>query len=317
MKKGLTTLSFLLFIICIFPSYGNASNLKIAVSIPPQKWLCQKIGGNLVTTEVLVAKGQDPHTFEPSPRQMAALLKSKLYFTLGLDFEFQVLKKIDQSSSKIKVVDTSLHQNGDKDVSGHEDTNRAQVSHHEQDSHHDKEGHHEEESHRPHHDHEGEDPHIWLSPVLLKEVAEVMASAMSDEDPKNAGMYGKNLDLLLAELDQLHATIQKRLAPYEGASFYVFHPAFGQFAATYGLVQEAVEIEGKEPSPKQLKALISKARSENVRIIFVQPQFDVKSAEAVANAIEGEVIPLDALAEDVASNLTEISKRIESALATR
>ncbi|MFH1742105.1 MAG: zinc ABC transporter substrate-binding protein, partial [bacterium] len=104
------------------------------------------------------------------------------------------------------------------------------------------------------------------------------------------------------------------LKPYRGESFYVFHPAFGYFGDAYGLKQEAVELEGKAPTPRQLSTLIKKARTENVRIIFVQPQFDKKSAEAVSNSIDGAVVPMDPLAKDVLKNLEEMAMKVGKAL---
>ena len=118
----------------------------------------------------------------------------------------------------------------------------------------------------------------------------------------------------VATLTRLHHDLSTELAPFKGASFYVFHPSFGYFAREYGLRQQAVEISGKSPTPKQLSALIARARQDRVRIIFVQPQFDSRSAIAVARAIDGVVEPLDALAEDVAANLRTMAARITRAL---
>jgi zinc transport system substrate-binding protein len=104
------------------------------------------------------------------------------------------------------------------------------------------------------------------------------------------------------------------MIPCNGSRFYVFHPSFGYFASAYGLEQVPVEIDGKSPSPQQLAALITQARSENVKVIFVQKQFPLKSAKAVANAIDGDVVQLNPLAEDVIANLREIAETLLHAL---
>ncbi len=288
MRKYIRIYVFIFSLIVVMHGQDSVAGLDVAVSIPPQKWLCQKLGGKHITTKVLVNRGQDPHTFEPTPKQMVSLLKAKLYFTLGLEFETQILKKINQASSSLEIIDTSLRGREEK----HDDID---------------EDHHDE-------DHHVSDPHIWLSPPFLKEIAVVMAEAIIQADSANRHYYEKNLESLLLELSVLHDTIQQKLLPFRGASFYVFHPSFGQFAKTYGLTQEAVETEGKAPSPKQLATLITRARKEKVHVIFVQPQFDAKSAMAVANAIQGEVVPLDAMAEDVSNNLKLMSEKIVSAL---
>ncbi|MDO8945870.1 MAG: zinc ABC transporter substrate-binding protein [Desulfocapsaceae bacterium] len=133
----------------------------------------------------------------------------------------------------------------------------------------------------------------------------------------NRSTYEKNLLEVNRTLDQLHQQITQELAPFQGASFYVFHPAFGYFAHTYHLQQKAIETGGKSPSPRQLSSLITEAKTNKARVIFVQPQFDPKSASAVANAINGEVVPLDPLAEDVITNLKTMTKKIKMALTAK
>ena len=105
-----------------------------------------------------------------------------------------------------------------------------------------------------------------------------------------------------------------KLAPYEGAQFFVFHPAFGYFAREYHLHQVPVEIAGKSPSPKQLFKIVSQARSQNIRVLFIQPQFDPNSAKAVAQAIDGTVATLDPLAENVIVNIEAMAEAIAESL---
>jgi zinc transport system substrate-binding protein len=267
-----------------------AMPLDIFVSILPQKWLVEQIGGDLVTPHVLVDKGQEPHNFSPTPKQIATLFRARLYFTLDLEFEKAIIGRIKSSAQNLQIINTasgidkipiSIVGQGKNMNSGHV---------------------------------EGLDPHIWLDPRNLLLMAQNMARAMSAADPEHESVYDKNLKSITAKLDDLYKTLLQQLAPYRGASFFVFHPAFGYFAHAFGLQQRAVEAGGKSPGPKQLRALISLARSENVRVIFVQPQFDPKSAAAVASAIGGEVVPLDSLAEDVPGNLKKMAQKILSAL---
>ena len=140
--------------------------------------------------------------------------------------------------------------------------------------------------------------------------------ALAQADPEHAEEYEKNLAILCGELDALHEKIAKKLAPYRGQSFYVFHPAFGHFGKTYGLTQRAVEFEGKQPSSRQLRALIQRAKAEQVRIIFVQPQFDRRTAEVVAESIGGATVPIDPLAKDILKNLDEAAREIERSLSS-
>jgi len=271
-------------------------SLKVFVSVPPQKWISDKIGGALVTTEVLVNKGQDPHTYEPTPKQLTTLSQAKIYFTLDLEFERQIIPKLEQTVPTLQIIDTA------------DAIPKIALTEHEHDEH-DKTtgGHH----------HEGLDPHVWLSPLNLKIMAAEMARAMIASDPANKATYEKNLSETTRILDQVHQKIEQKLAPYQGASFYVFHPAFGYFAHAYHLQQEAIETGGKSPTPRQLSSLITQAKASKARVIFVQPQFDPRSAQAIANAIHGEVVPLDPLAEDVAANLEIMATKIQAAFTAR
>ena len=95
---------------------------------------------------------------------------------------------------------------------------------------------------------------------------------------------------------------------------WLFHPAFGYFAQAYGLEQQAVEVAGKTPTPRQLTGLIRKAKADGVTLIFVQPQFDQRSAAVVAKAIGGAVVPMDPLAKDVLANLKTMATKVEKAM---
>jgi zinc transport system substrate-binding protein len=271
---------------------ATAAPLQVTVSILPQKWLIKRIGADKVSVQVLVDNGQEPHNFAPTPRQLTRLFRSKIYFTLDMAFERQVTRKIQQSGGRLLLIDCtrSIHRIPITDSTPDAGNNHGG------------------------HGRTGLDPHVWLAPVNLIAMAETMASELAAVDPAGAALYAGNLKRITAELRQLDSRISLTLAADQGASFFVFHPAFGYFAHAYGLHQEPVEVAGKSPSPKQLRSLIQKARREKVKIIFVQPQFDARSARAVARAIGGEVVPLDPLAEDVVGNLTLMAEKIHSAL---
>jgi len=278
-----------------FAPGGFAAPLQVFVSIPPQKWLADQVGADLVSTHVLVDRGQEPHNFEPTPKQIAALSRATIYFTVDLQFEREIARKLQQARTGVKLIDVTasiqkISITGSRPGGG--DANRGA------------------DQQRLN----GLDPHVWLAPANLKSMARAMAAAMATADPDNILSYERNLKAVTAALDQLNEHIEQTLAPYRGSTFFVFHPAFGYFAHAYGLHQEAVEVAGKSPAPRQLRFLIRRAKADGVRVVFVQPQFDPKSAQAVAHAIGGEVVPLDPLAEDVVGNLKIMAEKIQAAL---
>lgn len=297
-----------LFLTMLVANQANAA-LQTFVSIPPQKWLVDRIGAELTTTTVLVGDGQDPHSFEPTPQVVSRLASTTLWFTMDMEFEEHLISKIRQAAPKLQIVDIT------DGITKRRMAGGKGEHHHDEHAHNQQEHDVKHEKAHPHSGHEGGyDPHVWLSPENLIIMAKAVEQALVDVDPVNSGTYMRNRKQVEEELTKLDQVLGRMLAPHKGASFYVFHPSFGYFANAYGLKQHAVEVEGKEPTPRQLSQLIPRAKTEGVKVIFVQPQFDSRSAQVIAEAIHGEVVPLDPLAEDVPSNLRLIGERINSAL---
>jgi zinc transport system substrate-binding protein len=261
--------------------------LRVAVSIPPQAWLVREVAGDRVEVITALPSGSSPATYAPTDAEVSRLMRARLYFRIGVPFErgpwFQALKR----TARADIVDQ-----------------RAGVRLRRLENHH---HHHDDGDHD--HDHSGDDPHVWLSPRLLKIQARTVTAALAEADPEHREAYEKRLALLLDRLDELHAALERRLAPFRGRSVFVFHPAWGYFTDDYGLKQEAIEIEGKQPADHELTEIQRRARAAGARVIFVQPQISGRAAEAVARAIGGRVESIDPLAPDVAANLTRVAER--------
>ncbi|NPV03560.1 MAG: zinc ABC transporter solute-binding protein [Syntrophaceae bacterium] len=281
------------------PSQVLAENarLTVFVSILPQAYFLERIGGDRVHVEVLVGKGQSPHAYEPSPQQMARLHEARAWFLIGIPFERHLVQKLRPDGSGPVLVETQ------KGVP------RRALERHDHDAHrHEGTGGHEE------HGAGAPDPHIWMSPRLVKIQARNIFEALARIDAASREHYARNLQSFLRDLDRVDADIARSLAPVRGRKMYVFHPAFGYFADAYGLIQVPVEIEGKEPGARQLARLIDRAKRDRVRVIFVQPQFSRKSAEAVAKAIGGAVVPVNPLAKEYLANLESVASAVGQGL---
>lgn len=153
-----------------------------------------------------------------------------------------------------------------------------------------------------------------MSPRLVKIQARAICEALARLDPAGKAHFEANLKAYSAELDRLDARLAARLAPLKGRKMYVFHPAFGYFADAYGLLQVPIETEGKEPGPRQLARLVDQAKRDQVKVMFVQPQFSTKSARAVAASLGGAVVPIDPLARDYLANLERLAAAVEQGL---
>lgn len=292
--------------------YVASSTLEIQrpcifVSVLPQAFLAQRIAGEHFSVEVMVGPGQSPHVFEPTSRQMTALSSARLYFTTGIPFEQTLVEKISPTFKSLRFVDTTagltLRPGEDCEHDRSHDAEHHDAAEHE----------HDHDDHDPaHHDHDhgAPDPHVWLNPLFAEHQARVMTDALIAADAAHAADYERNFAALSNDLRAADAHIADALAPFKGRAFFVFHPAYGYFADRYGLIQTPVEEAGKEPSARRLVALIDRAKASGVKLIFVQPQFPSKCAEAVAEAIGGAVMPMDDLARDYLANLNDMADKI-------
>ncbi|MDG2125194.1 MAG: metal ABC transporter substrate-binding protein, partial [Verrucomicrobiales bacterium] len=149
-----------------------AAPLEIFVSSPPQQTIVERVGGPHVNVSALIGAGQDPHHFNITPAKAVALKKAKAYFATGLPFELSQLDKISSASKDLELVNIArgieLQELGEHDHGGHDD--------------------HEGHDHHAH----AEDPHIWLSPPLLKTQAKTVCDILSKLDPDHAADFEKN-----------------------------------------------------------------------------------------------------------------------------
>ncbi|MFA5182187.1 MAG: zinc ABC transporter substrate-binding protein [Syntrophales bacterium] len=285
---------------------GEKDKIPIFVSILPQAYFLERIGGSHVDIEVLIGAGQSPHSYEPTPKQMAKLATARAFFSIGAPVEKGVLRKIRQSHKQLLIVETQQgityrylaghdHEHGDSHGKDHKTEGRVTYA---------------PAKAGP----KTPDPHIWMAPKLVKIQARNICNALSRLDAVHKQEYAANLRSFEADLDRTDARISNALAPLKGRKMYVFHPAFGYFADAYGLTQVPIEIEGKEPGARQLAKLIDRAKKDGVKVMFVQPQFSAKSAEAVSRAIGGVVVPIDPLARDYLANLDRIAAAVERGL---
>jgi len=288
-KRVYGVLAILVAAVFLF-SVPVSGKVVVFVSIAPQKYFVQQICKKLADVQVMVPPGASPATYEPKPRQMAAISQTRLYFSIGVPFENAWLKKIAATNPDMAVVSTDR---GIKKIP-------MAVYHHAQD---------EKQS-----EHGSLDPHIWLSPSLVMIQARTILEALQETDPAHRSVYEINYRAFISQLSDLDAELRSIFSGRSGQPFMVFHPSWGYFAHAYGLKQVPIEIEGKEPKPAQLRELIEHAREGGIKFVFVQPQFSARSAKLIAGEIGGQVVLADPLAEDWAGNLRAVARKFKTAL---
>lgn len=279
--------------------HADAAPISVFVSIPPQRYFVQQIGKDRVSVQVMVRPGASPATYEPKPVQMAAIANADVYFSMGVPFEDVWLEKIAAANPKMRIVATDHGIEKIPMATHHHDHGRDLEEHH-------------------HGSGKGQghflDPHVWTAPLLVIQQARTIATALKQIDPVYQRKYEANYTTFAEALTQLDRELREALEEFENRKFMVFHPSWGYFARAYGLLQVPVEVEGKSPKPAHLHNIIEHARRDNIRAVFVQPQFSTKSARTIAAAIGATVVVADPLAEDWADNLRRQTLKFKNAL---
>ena len=303
MKKGLLllTIMIMVFFAC---SKDNKIERTYYVSILPQKYFVERIVGDMFNIEVLVKPGQSPATYEPTTKQMINLSNAKALFTIGVAFEDNLVPKLTEQYGDLEIVRT------DKNIKKHQPASFIQLF---EEDHRDIDYHAHQQSDSNHH-HEGLDPHIWLSPELVKIQVANISDYFIKAYPEKASYFKKNRDDFFTELDQVAKDIEEVFNLRQNREFLCFHPAWGYFADQFKLKQIPIEIEGKEPTPKEQQQILAFARERKIKVIFVQAQFNQRIASSIAEQIGGSVISIDPLAEDYLVNLKIIANKLAESM---
>lgn len=261
-------------------STGDGSEpLRAFVSIPPQRYFVEHIGGEHVDTTVLLPPAASPALYEPKPSELRSLAEADVYFGVDVPFERSMTDRIKAAG-------------GDdmRWVRTWQNVDRGQLA-----------------GGKP-------DPHIWLSPRRVKTQAETIAAALSRIDPAHEADYRNNLRRFEERVDAVDADIARELEPVAGSTFMSFHPAWNYFAGDYDLKMLPIESGGKEPSAARLREIVERAENRDIRAVFVQPQFSKDDARTIANQVGATVQPLDPLARDWEKNMRHVATELANAL---
>lgn len=271
------------------------ASLEAWVSLPPQAFVVERIGGPEVAVRVLVGPGRSPATYAPTPSEVTALGRSDLFFGIGVPAERRMLERMEGVLESVRVVGHAewVLENGPEGGFLHE--------------------------HGHDHDHEGhgsacsiggEDPHVWLDPQQMIAFADCVVRELSAVAPEAAGVFAERGAALQGELEALDRRIRERLAPYEGRAFFVNHPSLGHFAARYGLEQRSLERAGSTPSSRRVMEMVGEARVAGARAVLAQIQFSRSTADVLARALGVPVLEIDPLARDYGANLLRLTEQL-------
>jgi len=270
---------FCLLLFCLSPGIGQAEPLlRVFVSVLPQKTLVERVGGRHVQVTALVRPGYSPATYNPTPRQIAALGEADVYVLAGVPFEDAWTPRIMAVNPDIVVLDSRVSAD-----SGHGALHA-----------HGRAG----------------DPHAWTSPILALAMAARIRDGLARLLPEQRQSLEAGYTALATDLAALDDEIRSLLDPIRDRRFLVYHPAWGHFADAYGLTQLSIEQDGKDPGARTLAGLIEEVREAQIKVVFVQPQFHSNTALRVAERIGGRLEEVDPLAPQIGSSLRRLARLI-------
>ena len=279
MKRVLSPL-LSLSALCITFAWAQ-SGPTVITSIHPYYALLQEIVGENAEVVRLLPPGASPHTFDPTPRDVAQLSDADLVILNGVLDEW-LLDLVEASGTDAEVLEVISELSFEPVGGGEHDGHEGEGTGGERESNEAEPG--EGESAEDEHDHEGVNPHIWLDPTLMAEAVPLFVGRLAEVDPENAAVYEANGEALIAELNALEAELSETLAPVRGAAFVPFHDAWPYFARHYGL-DLVVEIEpapGREPSPAYIADALAMIEGSGAKAIFSEVQLPARPAEVIA-----------------------------------
>ena len=296
--------------------------LKVAASIVPLADFCRNVGGGLVEVEIMVPPGASPHTFEPTSNQMIFLSDAGLFVYNGLDLETWVTEVVKKAGNRelVEVAAAESVPNSDLILAGaghHQQEGSGRES--EPGSDHEAE---EERGESGDHQHGIYDPHVWLDPNLAVYEVEAIRDGLIKADPENQESYRKNAQEYIGELKELNKYVKGETSTFTRKKFVSFHPAFTYYAHRYGLEQVGVieELPGKEPSAGEISKLIDVIKEQGVEVVFTEPQFNPKAAEAIQSESGAQVVlesldPLGNFEDPEVSTYIKLIKHVTGVMA--
>ena len=249
------------------------ARVNVVVSMHPHFDLVRQLAGEAAEVTRILPLGASPHTFDPTPRDVARIADADLVvFNGGIDeWLLELVTASGTDAEVVEVMDVLTFEpiTGDAhaDRAGNEDS----------------------------HDHSGANPHIWLDPVLMARAVPILVEALSGADPDHADLYAANGKTLVASLNTLHTELAETLAPVRAAPFVPFHDAWPYFVRRYGLNQIAViePAPGREPSPSYIAEVLKQIGKGGATAIFNDVQLPARPAEIVAESAGLELYTLD------------------------
>lgn len=266
------------------PSPASAAPVRVGATLPLFADFLREVGGDNVEVFSILPSGADPHTYEPTPSDIRRIAEADIIFVNDLQpgLEGPILDVIESNKAQhtrvipfmANVVSPRAQELGDPGITAAE---------------------------------AGDNPHLWLDPLVALGYASVIASRLASEDDANTAFYNDNLARYEGRLSQLDDEIAAavRQIPPQSRELVTPHDAFPHLARRYGLeiVGFVVTGPGQDASPRDIADLAQAIRDRDVPAVFSEPQIgaDSRLLEQIAADAGVQVCTLysDTLSDDV------------------
>ena len=242
----------------------------LLVSIAPYQFLTERIAGSGFAVKTVVPPGANPHSYEPTSKQVAGISQGSVWFLIGEPFEKKVLPILKNRNPTLVAADLR------EGIDLIDDLDHL----------------------CPLCSYDHQDRHIWLSPKSAAAQADGIAKVLGDRFPEKRDLFFENAGALRAELEQLDLEIASLLKSVEQRTLLVSHPAFGYFCRDYNFEQLSVEFEGKDPRPRHLEEVIQRAVSQSAELALALPQHNNKGAQLIAERLHIPIRVIDPYSAD-------------------
>ncbi|WP_029596235.1 metal ABC transporter solute-binding protein, Zn/Mn family [Exiguobacterium chiriqhucha] len=269
----------------------TSDQLTVYASTFALKSFAEEIGGDRVRVEMVIPPGADPHTYEPTSKQMTDIAEADLFLTVGHDLEPYV-ESMEKSLANENVTfvktaedvtllsaEDTVHVHGE-DEHGHEEDDHAE----------EEAGHSEDDGHN----HGQYDPHVWLDPMNAVSMAEAVEAAFSEQAPDYKDEFADRLSTFKEEADTLDAELKAAVDGGSKSELLVTHAAYGYLAERYGFDQLPITglTPAEEPSQQALKRVIEEAQLHDLTHIAFEDTVTPKVAQVVQNEIGAETVTI-------------------------
>jgi len=259
-------------VIGAFPTVSAAApSVRVVGAFYPVAYVAQRVGGDRVSVTNLTPVGAEPHDLELTPKQIDQILDASVVFDLGHRFQPAVEKAAEERDGPtVSLLDRLPIRAGHKHVAEGDPT--------------------------------ALDPHVWLDPVLMRDIVEQVRLALVKADPKGRAVYARNAAAFDQQLQALDARYRAGLAHCAIHVIVTSHEAFGYLAQRYGLHQEGVDglSPDAEPDARRIAQLTDLVKKDHVKVIFTEKLVSPRIAETLAReaGVKTDVLdPLEGLTD--------------------